>query len=170
MSLTGLNTRGHQQRKSYKRTPEDAWIIEKRVTRELLGPSLPNLDGVSWHVQTREWYNAVRRSDIASVYTESEWQSLIDAALLKNAIISGVGRNGKVIGHRDFQGYQAELRQQMNGLLLTPESRKRNKVIFVGPEPKEPAGPASSSVNYRQRLGQDLDALFSGEEVVDVHG
>jgi hypothetical protein len=157
MSQLNRNTRGWQGRKQHQRPPDDAWIITRRTDDKMLGPDLPAIDGVTWHKLTRAWYRDIRKSDVAQIYTDSEWHSLLDAALLKNAIASGIGRNGKPLGHRDFQGYQTELRQKESALLLSPESRKRLRVVFVDPENATPETVAKSPAkpNYRD--------LFSDE-------
>src|SRR5688572_18721362 len=89
MSLTGLNTRGHLIRKTSKQVSEDAWIIPKRTNKVSLGPDLPKVDGVVWCDQTKFWYREVRKSDIAQIYTDVEWQSVLMAALVHNEIWSG---------------------------------------------------------------------------------
>lgn len=153
-----MGTYGRHTTQKYRKAgplfgSEDSWIIPKRTDRKALGPSLPNLDVVVWHSETKKWYDAIRKSDIAQVLTDYQWQSLLDAALLKNAIVSGIGRNGKPLGHRDFQGYQSELRQQLNALGLTPESQKRLKIVFVDPAPQEQAKKNQPSVDYRKAFG-----------------
>lgn len=150
MSYVGRNTRGQMERQRLRNAPDGSWYVTKRVTRELLGPSLPNLDGVNWHPKTRDWYNAIRRSDVAGTYEEHHWEMLLDAALLKNAVVTGKLRNGRDLGARDTQGFSAEIRQTEFALALTPEAERKLKMIFVDPEsPAEDASP-KSNVDYRQ--------------------
>ncbi len=155
MTFTGMSTRGHLTRQSYKQASEDSWVIPKRTDTNLLGPDLPRLDGVTWTTQTRSWYREVRRSDIASIYTDAEWQMVLSTALVHNAIWSGN------LPMRERQTFQTELRQQLSALLLTPEARKKNKVVFVDPDPLEEA------FNRPAAKKQDLKAMFAGEAVID---
>ena len=46
-------------------------------------------DGVPWHSRTVVWWDTWRRSPLASRFTDTDWQFLLETALLHTALWSG---------------------------------------------------------------------------------
>lgn len=78
---------------------------------ELRGPELP--DGIDWPYQTRRWWDTWRRSPQAQTLADTDWDFLLDTALLHADLWSG---NGSVA---------AELRLRVAKFGATPEDRAR---------------------------------------------
>lgn len=85
------------------------------------GPDLPF--GYDWPAQTRIWWDTWRSSAIASELTDSDWQFLLDTALLHAELWAG---NGAVA---------AELRLRVAKFGATPEDRQRLRMEIGTPEP-----------------------------------
>jgi hypothetical protein len=77
----------------------------------LRGPDLP--DTIPWTVQTAKWWLTWRRSPQAQTFTESDWDFLLDTAMLHQEFWSG---SLSVAG---------ELRLRVGKFGATPEDRMR---------------------------------------------
>ena len=77
----------------------------------LRGPDLP--DTIAWTVQTAKWWLTWRRSPQAQTFTESDWDFLLDTAMLHQEFWSG---SLSVAG---------ELRLRVGKFGATPEDRMR---------------------------------------------
>lgn len=77
----------------------------------LRGPDLP--DTIPWTVQTAKWWMTWRRSPQAQTFTESDWDFLLDTAMLHQEFWSG---SLSVAG---------ELRLRVGKFGATPEDRMR---------------------------------------------
>jgi hypothetical protein len=76
----------------------------------LRGPDLPS--GYPWHSQTFRWWDTWRKSAQAATFTDTDWDFLIDTALLHSSYW-----NGDNVG--------AELRLRVSKFGATPEDRMR---------------------------------------------
>ncbi len=83
----------------------------------LRGPDLPT--GYPWHSQTYRWWDTWRRSAQASTFTNTDWDFLIDTALLHTSYW-----NGDNVG--------AELRLRVAKFGATPEDRLRLRLQIDG--------------------------------------
>lgn len=84
---------------------------------ELRGPELPA--GHAWHEQTLKWWDTWRRSPQASTFTSTDWDFLIDTALLHTAYWCG-------------ENTAAELRLRVAKFGATPEDRLRLRLQIEG--------------------------------------
>jgi hypothetical protein len=92
---------------------------------ELRGPELPDvLDGEQWHDQTRRWWDTWRRSPQAQTFLETDWDFLLDTALMHHTMWSK--------GRWEFA---AELRLRAAKFGATPEDRARLRMKVSDPDP-----------------------------------
>ncbi len=102
---------------------------------ELRGPDLPDDvlgEGESWHPQTQRWWNTWRRSPQAATFLDTDWDFLIDTALMHHTMWSKA--------RWEFAG---ELRLRAAKFGATPEDRARLRMKVT--QPDKPAGGGSSS-------------------------
>lgn len=97
---------------------------------QVRGPELP--DGYDWPTQTRSWWETWRSSPQAQTLTDTDWDFLLDTALLHAELWSG---NGAVA---------AELRLRVAKFGATPEDRARLR-LQIGDAEEKPAARARSS-------------------------
>lgn len=99
---------------------------------QLRGPELPA--GFSWPAPTRAWWQTWRESPQAQALTRTDWDFLLDTALLHAELWSG---NGAVA---------AELRLRVAKFGATPEDRARLRMhIDDTPQPATTTTPTKSS-------------------------
>jgi hypothetical protein len=112
---------------------------EVSVDGELRGPELP-VDVLpnheEWHRRTREWWRTWRTSPQAQTFTATDWDFLIDTALMHHTMWSQ--------GRWEFA---SELRLRAAKFGATPEDRMRlrMKVTDPGPDAKPAEGEPKSS-------------------------
>jgi len=58
-------------------------------TGDTYGEPLPQVEGVTWHNQTVQWWESWRRNPLAQTFTPVEWSYLEDTAYLHTAMWSG---------------------------------------------------------------------------------
>ena len=96
------------QRRRRNATPE---VVKVAADDELRGPDLP--DAYDWPAATRTWWATWRASAQAQTFTPTDWDFLLDTALLHAELWRG---NGSVA---------AELRLRVAKFGATPEDRAR---------------------------------------------
>ena len=106
----------------------------------LIGPELP--DSKSWSAQTREWWDMWRRHEIAPKLEESDWQHLLDTALLHNEYWLGTLPAASMVS------YAAEIRRRVAAFGATLEDRLKLRIKFAEPEKDEAGTPKQNSVDY----------------------
>jgi hypothetical protein len=115
---------------------------------ELRGPDLPIdvlPDHEQWHSRTRAWWRTWRRSPQAQAFTETDWDFLIDTALMHHTMWSK--------GRWEFA---SELRLRAAKFGATPEDRMRLRIqIDAAPAPE---GEPKSSRYAHLRPVEDLPA------------
>ena len=92
---------------------------------ELRGPHLPIdvlPDHEQWHPRTRAWFNTWRRSPQAQAFTATDWEFLIDTALMHHTMW--------LKGRWEFA---SELRLRAAKFGATPEDRLRLRMQVTGP-------------------------------------
>ncbi|MBP2325338.1 hypothetical protein JOF56_005723 [Kibdelosporangium banguiense] len=99
---------------------------------EVRGPELP--DTVDWPEQTRRWWNTWRTSPQAQSMTPTDWDFLLDTALLHAELWSGVA------------SVAPELRLRVGKLGATPEDRQRLRMQII--EPGDAPPPSSRPGRY----------------------
>ena len=97
---------------------------------ELRGPALPDdvLKDDDWHPRTRAWWHTWRSSPKAQAFTATDWDFLLDTALMHHTMWSA--------GRWEFA---AELRLRAAKFGATPEDRLRLRMRIETPDSK-PAG------------------------------
>jgi hypothetical protein len=131
------------QRESRTQARNDA-ATKLSADGDLRGPDLP--EG-AWHPRTLEWWNTWRRSAQAQVMTPTDWDVLMETALLHTELWNGDTKAA------------AELRLRVAKFGATVEDRLRLK-IQVEAEVKQAATPApAAKADRRKRL---LKAVTDG--------
>lgn len=135
------------------------------------GPELPkirigetriNKDGtftqeyMTWNERTVEWYEMWRRSPQAMVWVESDWEHMLETALIHHKLWDGFAENLKPT---EISNLSNELRRRMAPLGSTFEDRRKLRLDVKTPndERNEEVAieqAASSAVNYMERLNK----------------
>lgn len=95
---------------------------------ELRGPDLPSdalPEGETWHSRTLAWWNTWRRSPQAQTFTATDWDFLIDTALMHHTMW--------LRGRWEFA---SELRLRAGKFGATPEDRMRLRLQVDAPDAK----------------------------------
>ena len=103
---------------------------------KLRGPELPEGD---WHPRTVAWWETWRRSPMAAAFIDSDWDFLLDTAMLHSEMWKGEPRHA------------AEIRLRVSKLGSTPEDRLRLR-LDVDVEAQSVPKPARMTSDRRQRL------------------
>lgn len=100
--------------------------VEIAPDEQLRGPNLP-IDVLpnreQWHPRTREWWRTWRTSPQAQTFTATDWDFLLDTALMHHTMWSK--------GRWEFAG---ELRLRAAKFGATPEDRLRLRMKVVVPD------------------------------------
>ena len=91
-------------------------------------PQPPLPAQIKWPQRTREWWDTWGASDLSTEFTATDWNELLDAALLHARFWAG---DTKVAG---------ELRTRLAKFGSTPVDRARLKRLKTGKPPKIPKG------------------------------
>jgi hypothetical protein len=119
------------KRRRTNQDPVPTTVLE--VDEEARGPELPG--AYDWPAPTRAWWETWRQSPQASAFTSTDWDFLLDTALLHAELWAG---NGQVA---------SELRLRVAKFGATPEDRARLRMSIGEPEVVE-----SKPRERRQRL------------------
>ena len=117
MCVQAMPGRGPAPKRERSR-PNDTARREAEFTRvaddgQLRGPELPEM---TWHPRTAAWWDTWRRSPMSQTFTATDWDFLLDTALLHNELWAG------------NPGVAAELRLRVAKFGASPEDRLRLKV------------------------------------------
>jgi hypothetical protein len=82
---------------------------------QLRGPDLP--EGMEWHPRTLAWWATWRTSAQATTFTDTDWDFLLDTAMLHNEMWAG------------NPGLAAELRLRVSKFGASPEDRLRLRMV-----------------------------------------
>lgn len=138
---------------------------EEEVMR---GYDLPELapQGVAWCKQTQLWWRNWRVSPQAKLMTTTDWDFLLDAAVLHNNIWRPrtVDPSGKLYdgpSATSLANYQAELRQRVSKFGATWEDRQKLQLAIETPQSEEEldkriAQEAKKVTNYAERLNKKV--------------
>lgn len=99
-------------------------------------PELP--DGFPWHPQTRRWWETWRNSPMADIMGPTDWDFLIDTALMHHALWEG--------GHWTLA---AEVRLRVAKFGATPEDRLRLRIQWADADDRDARRPMAASVPDR---------------------
>jgi hypothetical protein len=120
------------------------WSLVPNVPFDGPSPELPSRGRQRWHVETRAWWEAVRRMPHCRLWTETDWRFALETARLVDDFWRGE------------LGRAAELRLRSAKLGLTHEDRLKIRVRYVEPEDQGEAAVDPASVtrldDRRKRL------------------
>lgn len=124
-------------------------IVTVEADDELRGPELP--EGFDWPVATKDWWATWRRSPQAKTFTATDWDFLLDTAVLHAEYWGG---DLKVAG---------ELRLRVAKFGATPEDRARLKLEVAKPAETPTSRPAQSGRSRTARKARIL-RVVDGED------
>lgn len=123
----------------------DAELNRVEDDGELRGPLLPEgvlPDDEDWHPRTRQWWETWRRSAQAQVFIETDWDFLLDTALLHH-----------VMWTKGRWEFASEVRLRAAKYGATPEDRMRLKLKIETPADKPaPAETPRTTADRRKNL------------------
>lgn len=135
--MAGKGPAGSGQR-SRKRDDEalKAQFTDVEPDDELRGPELPDdvFEDDVWHPRTRAWWDTWRRSAQASMFTDTDWDFLVDTALMHHVMWTK--------GRWEFAG---ELRLRAAKFGATPEDRMRLRMNVKTPTDANPEATARNN-------------------------
>jgi hypothetical protein len=150
----GLPPKDEDQR--VNRIPKrfDKTIIDSDEVPTLRGIDLPEIPGVTWCDQTREWWRIWRTSPQAKLMGDTDWQYMIECAIAHNEIFKVKNRP---IAGTTLVGLLAELRQRVAKFGATWEDRAKLQLQINIPQTEDEAekrieGEATAAVDYAERL------------------
>lgn len=130
-------------------------LILDRRDGSLIGPDLSWT--IDWNHKTREWWDAWRRSAIAPMLEETDWEELENTALIHHNIW-----NNPKLSVAQMAAALAEIRQRVAKYGATYEDRLKLRIKFADASIREDQ--ANPILSVRK---QNLDDMFADEEVVD---
>lgn len=101
------------------------------------GAELPT--DISWHPRTVKWWDTWRRSPLAQTFTDSDWDFLLDTALLHSEMWNGETK------------LAAEIRLRVSAFGSTPEARLRLR-LKIDDDAAEIAQTVNMDDERRKRL------------------
>lgn len=148
-----------------RRNPETYVIDNVEWDGVKRGPSLPR--GRTWCVETKRWWDQWRKSPQSMLMTDSDWDFMLDTALLHNMLWSqgeaekfydenrpgGRRPNGAV----STVQLAAEIRQRVAKFGATYEDRKKLRMVVSSPALEQMnedrfSEDADDAVDYAERL------------------
>lgn len=114
----------------------EAEMVKVAADGTMRGPDLP--DGITWTARTSAWWLTWRMSPMAVTFTDTDWDFLLDTAMLHNELWSG------------NTGVAAELRLRVAKFGSTPEDRMRLKLAVEIPATQAKDAPAAKAKRARR--------------------
>lgn len=104
-----------------------------------------------WHSRTQEWWEKTRRSPQAKVMAESDWEAMVETAMIHTRFYNGG------LKPTEFTNLAAELRRRMAAHGATYEDRLRLRMVIDTAQTEieqeaEIKEAAKKAVNYLERL------------------
>lgn len=125
--------------KKVRRNVDPTPAVDLEPDDVLRGPDLPDvLGGEDWHPQTMKWWDTWRRSPQAKSMLDTDWDFLLDTALMHHTMWS-----------KKRWEFASELRLRVAKFGATPEDRARLRMRVAEPEkPKPGGGPEQRTSRY----------------------
>jgi hypothetical protein len=142
MAGRGMAPKGTRSRARDSRA-RDAEMNRVEDDGELRGPLLPEgvlPDDEDWHPRTRQWWETWRRSPQAQTFIETDWDFLLDTALLHH-----------VMWTKGRWEFASEVRLRAAKYGATPEDRMRLKLKIETPADKLAAPETPRSTSDRRK-------------------
>lgn len=121
----------------------DAEMRQVEPDDEVRGPELPEgvlPDQESWHLRTVQWWETWRRSPQAQTFIATDWDFLLDTALLHH-----------VMWTKGRWEFASEVRLRAAKYGATPEDRMRLKLKIETPADQPSAPETSRSTSDRRK-------------------
>lgn len=140
--------RGPAPKDPSKRARNNASPVPQVVLRFELAEQPPLPKGVRWPGRTREWWDMWRGAAQADLFSVTDWDFLLDTALVHAAVWSGE------------LDRMAELRLRVAKFGATPEDRARLRMVFAEADDADAkrVTPVSATERYA-----DLHVLPAGK-------
>lgn len=122
MAITGRPPRANARNRNPRAYD---WTTVPNLRFDGPSPELPSRGRQRWHVETRAWWEAVRRMPHCTLWTETDWRFALETARLVDDFWRGE------------LGRAAELRLRSAKLGLTHEDRLKIRVRYVEPEDQD---------------------------------
>lgn len=131
---------------------------------QIRGPALPR--GRKWCKRTKEWWQMWRTSPQSMVMTDSDWEAMLEAALLHNMLWTvkvTVDRNGVAtevpLSPSEMSTISAELRRKVAAYGATYEDRAKLRMTVTSPYDEQESErqiqrDAKKIVDYGERLNK----------------
>lgn len=142
MAGRGMAPKGTRSRARDSKA-RDAELQKLEMDGELRGPALPDgvlPDGEDWHSRTRAWWETWRRSPMAQTWLDTDWDFLLDTALLHH-----------VMWTRGKWEFASEVRLRAAKYGATPEDRMRLKLKIETPQGVAPPVETPRAVSARRK-------------------
>lgn len=144
---------------------EAAQLVWDGKTR---GPDLPlNLPGIKWSTRTLQWWEKFRNSAQAMTWVDTDWEFMLDTALLHNQLWTPkreavTGPGGKITKRSvsrpitELKALAGEIRQRMDQMGGTPHARLRDAMAITTEDNFDDYidREVSKTVNYFDRLSK----------------
>lgn len=138
---------------------------------EVRGPDLPIVKGNRWCRRTKKWWEMWRRSPQSMIMTDSDWEVMLEAALIHNIFWTGKKTVREKVGAvwtttttlltpSERASLSAELRRKLSAYGNTYEDRAKLRISIKSPqtdvtEEKQIQKDAAKAVGYAERLAQE---------------
>jgi hypothetical protein len=114
---------------------------------------------MDWGYRTTTWWEKWRRSPQSMLMTETDWEFLLETAILHNIFYNPSARTGTV----SLVQVAAELRQRVGKFGATYEDRKKLRMTISVPQTERNEDElieeeASRAIDYAERLNQKAAA------------
>lgn len=141
-----------------RRNKHTVFTLTRRNDGKLIGPELPK--SKAWHPETKEWWDMWRRSAIAPLLEESDWNALRRTAVLHSEFWFGT------LPPTQMVSFAAEIRRVESMYGATVEDRLKLRMKINDPEgtpdsdgtPNGNGTPNNPSINYEALMGEDDDS------------
>lgn len=137
MAGRGFAPKDPSKRAGHSKDPNPSTKIR---FEQAVQPALPA--DVEWHPRTVAWWEMWGRSPQAEHFMESDWDFLLDTALMHTAMWS-----------KGQWTLAAEVRLRVAKYGATPEDRARLRMHFADADEKDSKRPAAPGGSARERLG-----------------
>jgi len=147
MSITGPAPKQGAQRRN--KDTFDKTFVE--WDGEVRGPELP--DGFDWHERTVAWYEKWRRSPQALVMTETDWELMLETALLHSRFWGAPAR----MSPAQITALAGEIKRRVSAYGATFEDRLKLRIVISTPlseqdDERDIKNAAYKAINYAERL------------------
>lgn len=168
MVYRGLPPKNEEDR--VNRVPKrfEKTIIEPDDEVVLRGFELPDIVGIRWCKQTREWWDTWRKAPQAKLMGETDWQFMVECAIAHNEIFRTRSPKEPRLAGTTLVGLLAELRQRVSKFGATWEDRQKLQLAINVPQSKDEAEArvrqdAKSAVNYAEMLAKAASEVKEGD-------